>query len=242
MILYKGNYQGATLLEMLLVTAIGVSLLVVGMRQYQTFKLDVDIQQLQSNVNVLFQAMARYYTAQCYGGALDPNYSPTPSNPFPISISALTTAGYLMENLPVSPLASTYVLQFNQSTTTRMQNLSPSGSMGMGTIVIWRAQVAVQLNNTANTAAYKNYLGADCVSSPLGSIVTPCASALGGTYLVWERLPSFASPNSQSDLWLSNPMLQQFNQMYTTYPMGYLLNTTPEGQTPSGQQYYLCGS
>ena len=71
------------------------------------------------------------------------------------------------------------------------------------------------------------------------TLVTPCESSskpATGSYLVFERLPSYASPKASSTFWPSNPQLMQFKQMYTTSPVTTLLsggNTT---------QYYTCGS
>jgi hypothetical protein len=113
----------------------------------------------------------------------------------------------------------------------------------VGTIIIWKAQVGVLLRNTALAPQYAKILNADCLSSMENGALKPCASNSPGTYLLWERLPSFAVPNPTGGEWSANAGVEQFTEMYRTYPISTLLGSTPSGQTPNGQeQYYLCGS
>lgn len=140
-------------------------------------------------------------------------------------------------------IVSAYQVQFNQPTTqpSRSQALSPSGSATIGTNVQWQVQVAVQLRNSSKATAYLYSLGGDCASSAgAGGSVTACTSPAGttGAYIVWQRLPSFSTMQSQSPFWPTMPTIQQFNQMYTTYPMTYLLTNTNAPPT----QYFVCGS
>jgi prepilin-type N-terminal cleavage/methylation domain-containing protein len=128
----------------------------------------------------------------------------------------------------------------------------PGGSL------FWRIQVSVLQSTKAITKknGYLNNLGADCLSSinsnTTPSTVYPCSSNQPGNYLVWERLPSFASPASSSTFWPMMPMLKSFNLQYTHDQMREL---SPDGYTDAGsasypngpavnnaaQQYYLCG-
>jgi prepilin-type N-terminal cleavage/methylation domain-containing protein len=113
----------------------------------------------------------------------------------------------------------------------------PTGAVNSSQIIIWRPQVAVLLNDPTTAALYQTRMAADCISSldDTGSFVDKCSSSpTAGGYLVWERLPSAASPNAMSNLWLSMPLLKQFNMQYTHDQM-YELNSS------AGQQYYLCG-
>lgn len=201
-------------------------------------------------------------------GTLDPDTGSI-KNPFPIDPAAdLSSAGYLAAPYPFvqNPLVAApptvdptnpsppapnpnYVTQFNLvyipgtvNEPQRVINMSSGTQWSAGNIVLWKAQVAVQLSTAAakSAQAYKGMLGADCVSTydASSNSVTPCETAQGGTaqtgtYLVWERLPSFASPETVSDVWPSMPTVTQFTQMYTTYPISLLIN----GQT----QNYLCG-
>ena len=254
------NSKGLSLLEMILVIGIMASILLLSIRQYQSYRLDSDMRQLEYNVDALFQAMGKYYRANCYGttvpgadpagtlqpGALHPNNNP--SDPFPINIQTdLRDNGFLTENYPISPLldetgpGNGYVVQFNRHTQPRTLCIDPpicSSTRTIGTIVFWTAQVAVLLRDPTLAQDYLQVLRGHCLSSFAGGTVTPCPGV--GDYIVWERMPSFASPASTSSYWSMNPILDRFNQLYTTYPITYLLDTA--GQTPSGPQYYLCGS
>jgi hypothetical protein len=76
------------------------------------------------------------------------------------------------------------------------------------------------------------------LSSASGNGVTPCnASGNTGDYVVWERIPSKATPQTTSSEWVSNAQVNLFTQMYTTYP---ILGLTDSSQTNA--QVYLCGN
>jgi len=282
--------RGITVFEVLLVLVIGASLLLITIRQFQSYRVDADVQQLKYNVDTIFQAMARYYKVNCYGrvdpdnagtaynppgqiepGTLNPNH-PDVTNPFPVNIQTdLIDKRFLISNLPtglpLNPLVDYsdgnlggYVAQFNESILDRYVCETTNGNVSvntpydtnctskkqMGTIVIWRAQVAVKLNDPDTTDQYLRLLNGDCLSDyDAGTqTVAPCQGFPGsGSYVVWERLPSFASPDLQTDYWLQNPTVQQFTQMYQTYPMVYLITPPNEGNIPGGQpQYIYCGS
>jgi Tfp pilus assembly protein PilE len=264
----KKQMLGVSLIEVILALLIGISLLLISIRQYQSFKLDQDIRQLQYNVDTIFQAMNRYYQANCFGtthpstgvvtsGTLNPALNP--ANPFLINITTdLANTGFLTNRIPRSLIVNTagpatnqyngYVAQFNQSTQSKMLCISSgcASQTNVGTIVTWRAQVAVLLQKPPQAQQYKNALTADCLSNlGAGGTVIPCTPvSISGNYLVWERLPSFASPNSESESWVLNPTVNQFTQMYTTYPGTYLLNTQGQitAQPTNPSQNYLCGS
>lgn len=237
--LYK--HAGVTLIEIILVIVIGAAIIILGMRQYQSFRIDADVQQLKYNVDMIFQAMADYYQANCKGGTLDPT-SPffAGTNPVPIDITTLRNQAFLTANLLLSPIIEStgpgggYILQFNRVTPDPDRMI---GSIPIGKIVLWKAQVAAQFTDDAKALRYRNLLAAECTSALTGNAVSPCTSGSAGNYVVWERLPSFAVPASGSGYGLSNARLKQFNQMYTTYPILYL---TSGFKTSS--QYYLCGS
>jgi len=261
------KYIGVTLIEVLLVLAIGAAFIVFGINQYGIYRQDLEVQRLQYNIDTLFQAMALYYKANCYGittstGIVQPgtlNPASDPPNPFPIDINVdLRTRGYFTSTfLPNTLVADNgYIVQFNRYTQPRRICTAGTNATGpddpactstavIGTIVMWTAQVAILLQDTTNLETYTKLLNADCVSgSASDKTVFACDKHVLGNYLVWERMPSFAASTIKSDYWLTNPTLEQFKQMYTTYPINYLLGTKPNtGYTPSDQQqYFLCGS
>lgn len=228
--------SGITLLELLLVLVIIASIILFSLRQYQPFELDAEVQRVRANVDYLFQAGAGYYQANCMHN-LD-----SKQTAIPIPVKTLQDENFLTSNLIPSSLidGETYLVQLNkvQNNPDRMVKLSKTTEVPVGEIIIWRIQVAAKLNDADKAETYKNLLGADCLSNANGMTVTPCDTSGGtGNYVVWERLPSFATTGSQSDYWVSNPLLKQFNQMYSTYP---ILSLTNEFKT--GTQNYLCGS
>ncbi len=146
---------------------------------------------------------------------------------------------------------NTYVLQFNPSLSVTPVQVNACVVMVPGTActptsstlpaaqsLIWRAQVAVKLKDPTKGPAFKSSLGATCLSDGTTSLlVDPCSAPNPlAKYLVWERLPSFASPNSTSSLWISMPILNQFNLQYTHDQMYELSDTGAARPT-----YYLCG-
>ncbi len=266
----RKSVHGVTLLEIMLVLVIASGIMVLALKQYNGMRAYGNANQVKANVDILFQAAAFYYHGNCQrqinpttglqanaAGTLDPDYvDPTttlpapPSNPYPVPITTLQTAGYLTELLPPNPMvnnasANAYIIQFNQETPVQDRTMiTPTGPVLLGKIINWRIQISVELVNPLTASVYKNLLNADCLSRRVGNIVTPCASVgavpVGGIiYAVWERQPSFAVPTSQSDLWQTNMVNKEFNQLYTTKPVSYL------GSLPASsysQQNYLCGS
>jgi type II secretory pathway pseudopilin PulG len=132
---------GVTLVEILLVIVIGLGLLMLGVRQYQSYRVDADALQLRNNVDMMLQAVARFYFANC-NGTYNPNGSPpfkpgllhpnsAPKNPFLVNIQTqLVNAGYLSASpFPINPIVNSgspvtqfggYVAQLNQTTQTRL--------------------------------------------------------------------------------------------------------------------------
>jgi hypothetical protein len=254
----KRQVTGIGLLESLLALAIGMTIFVLSLRQYYSYRETADMQGVQSNVDTLFLAAAGYYQANCpQGKLLDPTIATGPVKAINIT-NDFINAGYLASSFPTpNPLVDStgpgggYVVQFNQYTAPRMKSVCsnpPSCTLStpaqIGTIVIWKIQVAVLMKNTsaAMLANDQNYLAADCLSTVSGSPATSalCSANTPGNYLVFERLPSFvtSNPDAQSELWLSSPSLKQYNQMYTTNPVSDLTN---QSHTPEYQYYYCSG-
>lgn len=261
----RRSVEGMSLLETMLVMVLGAGIIMLGLRQYQSIKIDSNVQQVIYNADQIFQAAAFYYQANCRrqidpltgavvgtAGTLDPASSP--ANPFPVTVADLRTAGFLVHPLPLNPIVKTsglnggYMVQFNKVVPVpdRTMVTSSGDTVKLGQITMWRVQVAVQLAVNSTATQYKNLLQADCLSTlnSLGTGVTPCseigAVPTGGIiYAVWERLPSYASPQSDSNLWVTNAAVKMFKQLYEAYPDRYLAGL-PTSSYPS--QNYLCGS
>ncbi|HLB42960.1 MAG TPA: hypothetical protein VJN02_08985 [Gammaproteobacteria bacterium] len=242
--------KGISLLEVVLVLVIGTVFVTMGLRQYQIFRADADIQQVKYNVDTLFQAAARFYQVNCNlaidsggtltYGKLNPMATVTPPNPYPAytystDSGVLRSDSFLTVNLPLSPIVSDYKVQFIRNDTTRTLDNIP-----IGTIVIWRIQVIVTLRDPSEASPYLRLFKADCLTnSTAPSSSCGDASMAAGDYVVFERLPSFASAQHETTYWVVNPRAKQFNQLYTTYSTQHLMNTG--GGIPGGNQYFLCG-
>ena len=111
--------------------------------------------------------------------------------------------------------------------------------------VVWVIQISAAIVSTANISALQHETGADCVSSVgNGGSVLPCnPTPTPGNYLVWERLPSLASPAMSSRNWLTMPGLKGFKLQYTHDQMFEISNQTyiDDGVSGVSQGYYTCG-
>jgi len=186
--------------------------------------------------------------------------SSSPSNPFLINMASL--GSYLDASWnPANSLidssfgSSGYALQFNNQVISgaRTENFcyyfqsmgaQPSCYNGVNPtsqIYLWVAQIVVQVSDTEMTLAFKGLADADCALATYTAASIVDCSAQGVTsgspaYLVWQRLPSFASPDMSSGLWGGTPTVKQFNLQYTNDSLGELVSATY-----AGSQYYLCG-
>ena len=103
----EDKITGVTLLEVMLVLAIMVSFLLLGLKQYQQFQLEASFIDIKKNVDILFQAMGRYYQANCRvisdaAVATEMGSSPTP---FPGSLSpGGTLANYTRDSTSVTTI------------------------------------------------------------------------------------------------------------------------------------------
>jgi type II secretory pathway pseudopilin PulG len=253
---------GMTILEVLLVIVIGSSIIYLSIQQYLSYRRDSDAAVVQANVNAIFQAMAGYFRANCYGTQYD--NSPTPKlipgvlNPavspdaiVPVAIADLIAGGYLSQNAIIpNPIVNAggagtggYVAQFNRQNPPSNRQICTSSncetSQPIGQIYTWQIQVSAQLHNTATTTQFFKSLGGNCLSSSSGSSVAPCpTTGVGsGIFVVWTRLPGLANTQAKSDYWVTTPTVSQFTQMYTTYPI-----TTLTDGSMTADQYYTCGN
>ena len=236
----KTKERGVTLLEAILVLAVGMSILIFSIRQYNSFRLDTDLQAVQYNVNELFGALYNYYQANCSS----PPLSGSLAGSFAVSVESLVNDGYLAP-IKQNPLVknNNYVVQLNA-----IQVLPRNvGQEQIGSYTIWQAQVAIEFADADTASAYMNMLNAQCLSHSStnnnATTVTPCgtASAKDANYVVFERSPSLALSTNESNAWITMPIYKLFNQTYTTYPVLYSIGNN--GNLPNGSvQYLFCGS
>lgn len=260
MIKHKQQQAGVGLLELFMVLVIIGGIIFYSTQQYLSYKRDSDVLQVRYNVNALFQAMGRYFRANCNLSTyprpntqfLNVNY---PQKYLAVTMSDLKSSGYLTVNLPISPLidystaANGYIMQFNQVNPlpSRKIGVSPPATtspVSVGQIILWQAQVSVLLNNSTTAAQYQQLLQADCLSKitsvGTNTVVAPCAGGAPPSlqvFAVFERQPSLPSTQANSSYWLTNAAVKQFTQMYTTDPILVLTDGTQ-----TNTQYYVCGS
>jgi type II secretory pathway pseudopilin PulG len=141
------RYAGATILELMLVIAIGASILYLSILQYQSYRYNADAAQVQANVNAIFQSLSAYYRQNCdrnpstYIGPSGNKVAHTDYgtlNPLNSSFATflnidiqtdLRDNGFLTTNFPLNnPLVNKsgagsngYVAQFNLGTPTQRQ-------------------------------------------------------------------------------------------------------------------------
>jgi type II secretory pathway pseudopilin PulG len=247
---HRRNSLGVSLLEVMLVLAVAGSILIMGFKQYQIFLRDAQVHQLQYNVDVYFQALAQYFRAHCNRGPFNTNF---PDVYMTVSSDELKQEGYLSQAITPNPLVNEtgegkgYILQLNQIQPLPRRTI-PMGEQTedavIGSQAVWRAQVAVEIKDADNVATYKELLGADCAadaSSAHGqTYVASCSMTPPAKpkYIVWERMPSYASSQYNSVNWITMPTVKQFTQMYTTMPILELTGN----KDSADQQYYFCGS
>lgn len=266
----KKGQQGITLLEVILVLVVGAGILYLSVSQYQNFRRQTDLQQVQNTVDTLFAALYKYFQAHCadqsggVGGSLG-RFSVAQT--LGINVNTLINEGFISaSDIRLNPFVLTggvapygYVVQFNQKQQSapsgysfalplRQQTLQPSvggGQKPVGYMVVWQAQVAAQLN-TANATADGLMLSlhADCLSSSSTSwgqnIVLSCDNAAGNNFAVWQRSPSFGTESGASGMWGKRANTILFLQQYTTNPILNLTDPSQIGQV--NNQYYVCGS
>ncbi|MDX1901253.1 MAG: hypothetical protein SFW66_04495 [Gammaproteobacteria bacterium] len=114
---------------------------------------------------------------------------------------------------------------------------------------IWDIKVAVLMNDCTKALEFMAVLGGSCLAqdngpaTPITCMPTPadCASsALHNLYIVWERPIAMVSESSTSPLWVSQPLVKQFNMQYTNDGMA-ALSGTDSNQNWYDIKSYLCG-
>lgn len=184
--------------------------------------------------------------------------SRSPSNPYPLNITS-TLSSYLDPKWKAASILidrsfgyNGFEAQFNNFKPSTVSNAnfcyyfpntsqtSPvcsSLSNPSVNVSLWVAQVVVKISDPKMTLALKGLTNADCALTDYQAhTIVDCSSGVtSGTpaYLVWQHLPTFASPAMSSGLWRSSYTVKQFNLQYTNDPYWALMS----GETSN----YLCG-
>ncbi len=233
----KKSMTGVSLIEALLVLAIGAAIIAMGLKLYQGFNTDLNAQGVKYNAEEIMRAAAMYYYANCENmpgtrtATLDP--SNNPKNPTPVTITNLVNSGYLMKAPEQNPIVNSsavnggYYVQFNRMPDSTRYFCTTYGCKPIGTSVNWQIQVAVVLNTPSAAKRYLGMTGADCLTrASFGGTVQTCSAAASSKfnyYLSWQRLPSMVSPKGQSPLWMTNPVIKQFKQYFEEPPLSQML-------------------
>tara|TARA_R110000868_G_scaffold108769_3_gene296632 strand:+ start:1840 stop:2658 length:819 start_codon:yes stop_codon:yes gene_type:complete len=267
----KTKMTGVTMLEVLLVLAIGSAMIIAALRLNQTFKREAEISTLRFNVDQIFQAAAGFYQANCRV-SVDPETGIVPDTGLlatpdaddidpanrtivAVPIADLKSFGFLNTDVTLaSPFVRTtldesYIVQFNQlAPVTREITLKDDTKRYGGKIVMWKMQVAVELRDQSAVAAerFKVLLDADCLSTlnDAGDKVIPCSlnpvpEDDDPIYVVWERLPSYATEGQLPNMWTTNANVKSFTNMYTISHTIY--KTTNDEDEARPAENYLCG-
>jgi type II secretory pathway pseudopilin PulG len=238
--------QGLTIIEILLVLVIASTLILMGLRQYQSYRFDADVAQLKYNVDTLFQSMLSYFRANCSGeGTLSPFKKPPVdmTSPYPIDIqNNLITPGFLdakallfnslaEEKVP-GDAVSAYNVQFRPQRVVR-KSICPPGETTCapsGYALLWNPEIRVYLNDPDKVDLISKILNAPCVDADWNEV--PC-SASSKTILFTHQVSFSNAKQTASSYWIMNPILDEFRDANTTY------NTVLPGL--GEDQYYYCG-
>lgn len=209
---------------------------------------------------------------QIIPGTLNPNNADF-ETPFVITIANdLQPSGFLTNQfkfVSIPFVDSTagengYFMQFNYNESerkicTELNNTSTPTNLPVGatdpncktaktiaTIALWKTIIAVQLKATINAKIYLGLLNGDCISSIKNGVIQTCAEVNGdqsGNLIIWERMPTMNVSTNMNTL-LNDASLSEFNRIYRTYPLSYLMNTNGDIQTGTSNvaQYFYCGN
>jgi len=107
-------------------------------------------------------------------------------------------------------------------------------------ILFWQFEIAVKVTNVDYAQSYGPYIGANCIVEDVpANIPINCEtdSSPDGQILVWQLMPSDPFLQPKSDNWILNPVVKNFNMLYTHDPMYEMYDPS----APKELQYYLCG-
>lgn len=187
--------------------------------------------------------------------------SRNPSNPFPVNIPVTLGSYFDAKWNPFNPLVNSsfanggYEAQFNNvvfqgdrkenfcyyySGTSQTSPLCATMNNASASIYLWVAQVVVKVSDPTITLALKGLTGADCaLKDYTSSSIVDCSQGVttgSPSYLVWQHLPSFVSPDLSSGLGGATSAVKAFNLQYTNDSYYELVSGTYDGT-----MYYLCG-
>jgi len=256
--------RGFTIIEILLVTVIGGMIILMGIRQYYSYRFDADVTVIKYNVDALFAAMSSYFQANCSGSG---TLSPTNITPFPppnglagarnLNINTDLVPVYLSAaNIMHSPIVkegavappptqlAAYQVSFwpyiVQGIKMIQSGYAPSGpppqfNYGTTYAIVWVPHIMVILQKPAQNSALQGMTNAkECVSLAWA----PVANCTNAPALHFTHQVSFASHlNTGSSYWLTTPNLGVLKKLQAYGPT--TLYVTGDPNDPN--QYDVCG-
>lgn len=227
--------KGMTVLEILLVVVIGGAIVLMGVNQYNSYRLVADARQVKYSIDVLTQAAAQYYRASCnitatsqLNSPLDPTTTP---NTVPIDIAAVLQAGgFLTQTIASNPLVDDtaagtwqgYTVVLKKTTADRNICVEGSNATGLtpakgctqtqkiGTTVNWSIQVGVVLKKPEIAKYILGLSNGSCVSSlqNAGAGTFPVACSQATTYGATCQSASEGMTTAMNGI---NDAMNQFN-------------------------------
>lgn len=260
------KYAGMTLIELMLVLGIAGVITVLGIQQYSQYNRDNEVREIQSAVDKLFQGLAMYYQANCrastdppsaatltisslvtagYLSNWDPIYTSivdasggSPNYGYSIQFNAITPS----PNTTIRTPTSIYNNWLGSSGGSLTVSLPPATSTTVGSVYLWQSHVAVQLNSSIAPALYSMYkarLGATC--SAASATATCSSTPAEGKFMIWESLPSSASPSTLSPSSFFMSTVKAFTNLYYNDDMYGTANPTIQESSQAAGNYYQCG-
>jgi len=262
------NQNGVTLLEALLVIVISLSIVLLGVRQYQAYKIQQEYAVLKFNADMLLQAMKQYYQANC--GKNGTLYRNSSDELDPAAFDVDDVDKYISYSWPKintvqaeGDTSTVYTAYFLPTLASRYQYACfyfPNGTDTLDctdekliidnedkkNILLWKSQVAIEVRDPDNATYYTHMVGADCATNANPSEPIDCETdgvkmGESATYFIWQKLPSFSSGTMSSPLWQTNYRTKEFNFQYTHDPMYEMYRNAYASDPNYEYEYYLCG-
>lgn len=268
MVIQFQKQLGLSLIELSLVLVIASAIMFMSVNQYYSYQRDSERQTVLYNVDILSQAAANYYWANCnqqFNPALN-SYVPgtlNPANAFAPADGAslvlniandLIQPGYMPSQASLHPNSivnsagggNGYVVQLNRKDIQKTMTVcadascSTTTSQATGTLVTWQIQISVQLRDPTKAQVYKDALAADCVSQAgAGGSVTPCANAPNGANSYVVFLRAPALPVPSSRSALNQNEANLY--MFNQQNNVYSITYLTSGNHSPEYQYFTCG-
>ena len=239
---------GVTLTEMALVLAVGSAMLVSSLRMYQYYSNESNIAGISTNADMLAQAAAYYYYANCRGGTLDP-YITTPADNVILNIQTdLRDTGYLLNPIVENPLVNSavglngYTVQLTKQASDKMIDACSDAACSsyvptkVGTIYGWQIKIGVAVMNSQKAKAIQGIAGADCLTTAKSDgTFADCATSVSfrDTCVALRLTPTNSPAYTQANN-AANTMKCPASYRTSSYDNVIVFERMPASAMPSG--------